>query len=124
MIYGERKSCLIDIDRTPTEFTGDDVDRYSSLVSLDKPYDFLLIEIPTIDTATVGIYVQPDDAIATVPKALHVWKLDNTSAALTTSSGTGALTIRVPLTFVQFFRLYTSANQLADRTFYVRGVRS
>ena len=124
MIPGPWKSALIDIDRA-TEFTGDDVDRYSALVDLEGNFEFVTVFIPTIDSATVTPYVQRDAAVATVPVAVQVLDADATgSFAHATTASTGAIAVTFRIGGVQHIRLYTGANQAADRTFYVRGFNS
>lgn len=124
MLNGSRTAVLLDIDRSP-EFSGDDADQYSKLISLDKPYDRLVIDIPTIDSATVTVYAQPDDSVLTVPVAIHYRQTsDNATAAMSTTASTGGLRITFDVGLVQFLRLKTSQNQTADRVFYVTGIRS
>lgn len=118
------KTATIDIDRTPTEFTGDDVDRFSSLVDLGGYFSNVTLHIPTIDSAAVSLYVQNNSLIATVPKIVHYRQCsDNATAAASTTAGTGDIvftfsTIAGP---VRFLRVHTGANQTADRAFTVVG---
>ena len=112
---------LIDIDRDG-EFVGDDVDRYSALVDLGGEFSEVAIKLPTIDNATVAVYAQQDGAIATVPVPVHVRKADNTTGVVFISEGTGGITVTLPLGNVRYIRLYTGANQTADRTILVKGV--
>lgn len=123
MIESQWYTATIDIDRDPAEYSGMDVDRCSSLVDLGKNYSFLIIEVPTIDSATVGVLVQQVASTATVPKALHYVKADDSTAAFVTTAGTGAYSITVPIYGYQYIRLLTGADQTADRSFKVRGVR-
>lgn len=121
--YSEWESCLLDYNRSATEFVGDDVDRFSALIAFDRPYDALQVIVPTIDSSTLSVYVQMNDAIATVPVIAHYRQTsDNATAAMTTTASTGAYFFEFPIKGIQFFRLYTGSNQTADRTFYVRGV--
>jgi len=129
MDYTPWTACLLDYNRSATEFTGDDVDRFSALVCFDKPYQQLLIYVPTIESAALNIYVQMDNSTGTAPLVLHHGQMVDTggngawtTAAWTTTASTGAYYISCPLNGHQFFRIYTSQNQTADRTFYVRGV--
>lgn len=116
------QAALIDIDRD-TEFTGDDVDRYSALVDLGRECGGVIIHVPTIDSATVAVYAQRDSGEDTVPAEVHYKKpSDEATQAWATTAGTGGLFIHCPyLGAVRYIRLYTSANQTADRTFYVLG---
>lgn len=126
MIIGSRLAALLDYNRAATEFTGDDVDRFTALVDLGRQWEWVRIDVPTIDSATVSIYVQFDAAVATVPVLLH-YKLpaDASTAAWATTAGTGGYSIVCPcLGGAQYIRLYTGANQTADRTFYVQGGRN
>jgi hypothetical protein len=114
---------VLDFNRAG-EFAGDDVDRYSALVDLGHEYSGVAILIPTIENALVSVYAQEDALIATVPKPVHIWKSDNTSALFATSTGTGGIYVACcPLGGVlRYIRLYTSENQTADRTFKVKGI--
>jgi hypothetical protein len=124
MIYSTWKTATIDIDRA-TEFTGDDVDRFSSLVDLEKPYESLILSVPAIDSAALSVYVQQDDSIATTPFIVHLYKPEAAgNAVMATTAGTGSITIVLPIGGVQFVRIYSGANQSADRAIKVRGVRS
>ncbi len=124
MIYQNRQSALIDIDRA-TEFTGDDVDQYSALIKFDKPYEKIIIEVPTLDSSTVTVYAQENDSISTVPLPIHYRQTsDNATALWATTAGTGGFRITVDVGLAQFIRIRTGSNQTADRTFYVTGIRS
>jgi hypothetical protein len=124
MIYSERKAAIIDIDRA-TEFTGDDVDRYSSLVKFDKPYERLIITIPEITSAALNVYVAASDSVAAVPVPVHYRQTtDNATAVWATTASTGKIQITCDVGLAQFVRLYLGANQTADRTLYIVGVRS
>jgi len=121
MYASDWETATIDIDRS-TEFTGDDVDRFSDLIDLEDDYEYLTVFIPTLDAAVVSVYVQRDSAIATVPVILHYFDSDATgSFAHATSSGTGGIVITYRLGGCRYFRLHCGANQTADRTFYARG---
>lgn len=115
------QSVLMDIDLA-AEYSGEDIDRTSALVDLGFEASGVMIFVPAIDSATIGLLVQRDSAIATVPVALH-WKKvsDDSTTAWVTTAGTGSLMIHVPLGGIQYFRILTGANQTADRTFYVKG---
>jgi len=125
MIYSERVSVTLDFNRTPTEFTGDDVDQFTELISLNKPYEKLIIEVPTIESSTVQVHTQWDDSISTVPSPLHEQgSVDSTTILWATTAGTGGYTIVCDAGLVQHFRLRCGTDQTADRVFYVRGARS
>lgn len=116
------QAAVIDIDRD-AEFSGDDVDRYSSLVDLGRECTGVVIDIPAIDSAAVSVYAQVDGEEDTVPLAVHYRQAsDNATAVWSTTAGTGGLFIHCDfLGAVRYIRLYTGANQTADRTFYVLG---
>ena len=116
------KAATIDIDRA-TEFTGDDVDRYSSLVDLKDNYQFVTVFIPTINSAQVTPYLQRDSAVATIPVVSHFFHdIDaDTNVVQSTIAGTGGIVITFNIGGCRYFRLHSSANQTADRTFYCRG---
>lgn len=119
---GGWKNAVIDIDRD-TEFSGDDVDRYSSLVDLGDDFKYATVFIPAIDSAAVTPYLQRDGQVATVPVASHFWNDADadTNVIQSTIAGTGGITITFFVGCCQYLRLYAGANQTADRTFYVKG---
>ena len=122
MIAGAWKSATIDIDRTPTEFTGDDVDRYTDLVDLGREYEKLAIIVPAVITVSeLLIYVQSDEKIATVPCLLHVV---NTDTAYTVTLAVSTYFTCDCITGIRFLRLYSATNQAADAVFSICGVRS
>jgi len=115
------QSVLMDID-LPAEYAGEDIDRTSALVDLGFEAGGVMIFIPTIDNATVGLLVQRDSNIATVPVPLHYKKpSDDATGAWLTTASTGGFMINIPLGGIQYFRILTGANQTSDRTFYVKG---
>jgi len=115
------QSVLMDID-LPAEYAAEDIDRTSALVNLGFEASGVMIFLPTIDSATIGLLVQRDSAIATVPVALHYKKFaDDATAAWLTTASTGGIMINVPLGGIQYFRILTGADQTADRTFLVKG---
>ena len=119
--YGAIQTALIDIDRA-SEYSGDDVDRVSKLVDLGQQFKYVLITVPTIDTATVGLLGQLTSSEAEVPFAVPYQKTDNTTAAWALSSGTGLMVISVFVGGLQYVRVQTTnANQTADRTFKLQG---
>ena len=66
MNVGSFIDCLIDIDRD-TEFSGDDADRFSKLVDLGREYENMIMEVPTIDSAALSVYLQETQAEDAVP---------------------------------------------------------
>ena len=113
---------LVDIDRA-TEFTGDDVDQYSKLVDLGQDCDELVIDIPTITSSTVGVSVQKDGDVDTIPVAVHYRQpTDLATAAWATTAGTAAHSITCKIGGYQFIRIKCGSNQAADRSFKVKGV--
>jgi hypothetical protein len=129
MIESEWKSVLLDYDRSATEFTGDDVDQFSALCDLGKAYDSVTIFVPTIDSSTIGIWVQRVASTATVPVAWHHGQVTGETpafgtAAFATTASTGSYVINIPLPGIQYLRIRCNSNQTADRTFLVRGIRS
>lgn len=122
MYHSQWIDATIDIDRTPTEFTGDDVDRYSSLVDLGAAYEKITIIVPaTVTAGELLIYVQELAAIATVPAKLHVV---NTDTAYTVTLAASTCFTCDSLNGIRYLRLYSATNQAQDVTFRVRGVRS
>ena len=121
MYASDWKTATIDIDRA-TEFSGDDVDRFSSLVDLGDNYEFLTVFVPTLTSAVVSVYVQRDDAIATVPAILNALDADATgSFAHSTTAGTGGVVVTFRIGGCRYLRVHTGANQAADRSLVVRG---
>lgn len=116
------KPCLIDIDRA-SEFTGDDVDRYSELIDLGMPCEFITVIIPTMVSAQITPYIQRDGNVASVPVPVHFWNdiSADTDVVQSTVADTGGIAITFNIGGAQFFRLYSSANQTVDETFYIRG---
>ena len=121
MIPSEWKEALVDVDRD-TEFTGDDVDQYSALVDLGDYYRYVMVFIPTITSSTVGLCLQRDGAIATVPIALNILDDDATGSFLhATTAGTTSMYVIFEVGAIQYIRVKCGADQAADRTFLVRG---
>lgn len=129
MLPGSWKNALIDIDRS-TEFTGDDVDRYSQVVDLGGAFEYLAVFIPTIDSAQITPYVQRDshvdkvtNANGTVPVPVHFFNDSDadTDVVQSTVAGTGGIFVVFHIGSAQFVRIHSGANQTADRTFVIRG---
>lgn len=116
------QSVLMDIDLT-AQYTGEDIDRTSALVDLGQKCSGVIIYIPTIDSAAVSLLVQRDGEIDTVPYGLYYRQTsDNATALWATTASTGGFYIHCDcLGGIRYFRIYTGANQTADRTFYVLG---
>tara|TARA_R100000501_G_C2562577_1_gene72624 strand:- start:153 stop:545 length:393 start_codon:yes stop_codon:yes gene_type:complete len=128
-IVGSPKTATVDIDRD-SEFTGDDVDQFSSLVDLGREYDKLIITLPTLTSSAVNIYVQNNALAATVPTALHHgWATGDAATWLTAAwqitAGTGGLTIVCGcLGGARYIRIRCTSNQGSDRAITVRGASS
>jgi len=115
------QSVLMDID-LPAEYAGEDIDRTSALVDLGFEAGGVMLFVPTIDNATIGLLVQRDSNIATVPVPLHYKKpSDDATVSWTTTASTGGFMINIPLGGIQYFRVLAGSDQTADRTFYVKG---
>lgn len=114
---------IMDIDRSPTEFTGDDVDQYSSVIDLGDNYEFVEIIIPTITSSTTGIAIQMNEHTDSVPSIVYVLDDDATGCFLhATTAATTAMTVVFRLGAARWFRIKMGSNQAADRTFYCRGL--
>ena len=115
----------LDYDKT-AEYSGQDIDRCSDLCDLGEEFSDVLIWIPALSaSAEVSLMVQRDGKITTVPMPLHVG--DGNAAGsylLCSSSGAGTIALLFHVGAVQFFRIYCGADQTANRTFYVRGVKN
>lgn len=113
----------LDYDRSVDEFVGDDADRFTDLVDLGGSFEFITVLIPALDASgTVTPYIQMNDAIATVPVAVHALDDDATgSFAHATSSGAGSIAVTFRIGGAEYIRLYVGADQTANRSFYVRG---
>lgn len=126
MIIGSWQTALIDINRDQEFGAGDDVDRYSMLVDLGRAYDRLLIILPALSaSAAISIWVQELASTATVPTQLYYFKPEAAAhAAWATSSGAGTLAIACNhLGGFRYVRLKASADQAADRSIRIAGVR-
>ena len=122
MIAGPIKTALVDIDRA-SEFTGDDVDRFSEVVDLGEDFARVLVWIPALDAnGVVSVYVQRDSVISSIPLQVQSFDADATGHFVKgTSSGAGDIAITFDVGGVQYLRVHVAANQAADITFYVRG---
>ena len=112
MIIGDWKTATIALNGT-----------LSGEVDLGRPYDTLLIAIPTIDSAQVNVQVA-EKTVGTF-QDVHVTEGDGTSAVVKSDIGTGGITWVIPLGGFQFIKVQTSAAQTGGaRAFRVCGCRS
>ncbi len=122
MLTSEWKTLTLDFDRDSDGFTDEDVDRFTELLDLGEAYEFITVLIPSIDSGTVGPYIQNDEKITTNPFPVHVLDDDATGSFLhATSAGTGVIAVTFRIGGAQYIRLYTGANQTANRSFLVKG---
>ena len=121
-MFGPVKTALVDIDRS-SEFTGDDVDRFSELVDLGEDFARVLVWIPALDASgVVSIYIQRDSLVASIPLQVQSFDADATGHFVQgTTSGAGDIAITFDVGGAQYLRVHVAANQAADITFYVRG---
>ena len=82
----------------------------SAEVDLGRPYDTLLMVIPTIDTAQVTIQIAEKSG-GTFQDLYITDVADGGNNKAITASGTGALTWVVPLGGIQYIKVSTSAAQ-------------
>jgi hypothetical protein len=87
---------------------------------LGAPYEYMLLEVPTITEGTLS--VQALRASAGTARNLYDTDKDGSNAQLIADSGTGAFMWIVPIHGAQYIKVTAGAAQSADRTFYVRGV--
>lgn len=124
MKVSEWKTLLLDYNRASDGFTDEDVDRFTELLDLGEAYEFLTVLIPALDSSgTVSVRIQKDEKVTTNPVALHGFldaDGDNTILQATTS-GAGSIAVTFRIGGAQYLRLYVSADQSANRTFYVKG---
>lgn len=88
--------------------------------NLGAPYEYMLLEVPTITTGTLS--VQALRASAGTARDLYSTDADGSDAQLLADSSSGAFIWRVPIGGAQYIKVTAGAAQAADRTFYVRGV--
>ncbi len=124
------KTATLDFDRSDLEFTGDDVDRYTDVVDLGEGYEHLTVFVPALSaSAKVTPYIQRDAKIDTVTPAngtvpVAMVTMDGNATghfAQATSSGAGGFVAIFRIGGARFVRLYTDANQSANRLFTVKG---
>lgn len=89
----------------------------SAVCDLGRPYESLLIDIPTITTATITVEVSRTSTGTAEP--LHTNAGDD---VVITDSGDGEIMFSVPYACgAQYITLLSSQTQGAKRTFYIRG---
>ena len=114
-------SSLMDVDRD-AEFTGDDVDRWSSVIDLGNNYEFVTITIPTIVSATISVGVMRNEVVTSVPSLVYALSDAATGNYLhATTAAETAMTVVFRIGGCRYFRIKSGANQTGDITFYVRG---
>ncbi len=118
-------TATIDIDRD-TEFTGDDVDQFSSLVDLGDNFEFVTVHFDSVITSsTINPWVQKTRALDEVPVVKHVLDDDATgSFAHATSAAVTQVSVTFRIGGYQYLRIRAGTNQSADETFSVRGCNS
>ena len=118
-------TATIDIDRD-TEFTGDDVDQFSSLVDLGDNFEFVTVHFDSVITSsTINPWVQKTKALDEVPVVKHVLDDDATgSFAHATSAAVTQVSVTFRIGGYQYLRIRAGTNQSADETFSVRGFNS
>ena len=89
-------------------------DDLTAEVDLEKPYETLIVIIPTLTSSNLTCYVSDSQGGTYVP-------LGN---SVTVDAGTGGYCDVWDIGGNQFIKIKTSAGQAANRTFKVRGVRS
>jgi len=88
--------------------------------NLGAPYEYMLLEVPTITSGTLSVQVLR--ASAGTARNLHLTvNADGTTAQVISDSGTGAFIWSVPIHGAQYIKVTAGAAQSADRTFWVRG---
>ena len=128
------KTALVDIDRDE-EFVGDDVDQFSQIADLGENYEFITVDMPAIDNATITPYVQMDkkvtkalDAsgpaiVGTIPKPVHFFGDSDadTDVIQSTIATTGLISITFRIGGYQYIRIKLGANQDPDVPIQVQG---
>jgi len=96
----------------------------SGIIDLGRPYDTVIIEIPTIDTASITI--RGAEAAGSSFYDLYITDpADGGNNKLISASGTGGITWVAPIGGFQYLKLFASGAQTTGtRTFYLCGVRS
>lgn len=114
---------VMDVDRKPLEFTGDDVDQFTSVIDLKGNYEFVTVIVPVIVSGTIIPYIQRTPAVSEVPAIMHILDADGAGSFAQTTANIS--TVITAVTFriggAQYLRLRTSGNQTSDVTFYLKG---
>jgi len=88
---------------------------------LGAPYEYMLLEVPTIVSGTLSVQVLR--ASAGTARNLHLTvNADGTDARIISDSGSGAFMWCVPIGGAQYIQVTTQGTQTSDVTFWVRGV--
>lgn len=115
-------SSLFDFNRA-SEFAGDDVDQFSSVIDLKGNYEFVTVIVPVLVSGKITPYIMRTPAVTEVPVLMHFMAAD--SAASYAQDSTAISTVSTALTFriggAQYLRLRSSGDQTADVTFYAKG---
>jgi hypothetical protein len=91
----------------------------SAAIDLGRVCEEAVIYVPTIDNATVAVYVAM--TLAGTYAALKLTNVDGTEEAILAGASTGGFFWRVPLG-AQYMKILCGAAQTnGPRTFYVRG---
>jgi len=102
------KSCVIAIDG-----------QLSAVCDLGRPYEYALIQVPTIDTGTLDVRASRTATGTGVDLYINY---DGAAEPIAVGSGTGNFMWMIPLRGVQYLWFYTGAAQASNAvTFYVRG---
>ena len=98
------KNCTITIATSATQ---------SAEVAFDRAVERLSVYVPTIDSATLTLYAAETTGGTFYP----------VGNSQTIAAGTGGFFDSWKANGLQFFKIYSSADQTENRTFRVRGVR-
>ena len=97
-------------------------DNLSAEVDLEIDATKLLVLVPAIDNATVGVDVAEKSGGTFYP--VQAMKAETTGSILHASTAsTGTIALVFDIGGAQFIKISTGAAQTADRTFRVRGAR-
>jgi hypothetical protein len=87
---------------------------------LGAPYEYMLLEVPTLTTGTLSVQILR--ASAGTARNAYSTDADGSNAQLLADSSSGAFIWIVPIHGAQYIKVTAGAAQAADRTFWVRGV--
>lgn len=89
---------------------------------LGAPYEYMLLEVPTITGSTLTVQILR--ASGGTARSLHITDPADggDNVVISATSGTGAFMWRVPIGGARYIKILAGTAQTADRTFYVRGV--